>query len=133
MHGSLALGRYHVTALTINKCTELVVICARTSDLLWGGGGGSVQSLVYHVIMLLQVNVVRDKVTWPGAIIQKTGEGMPNYDNNKLRGTLFITIDVDFPRGSLPAETREGVATTAVCNIEMFIPVIRSVFVAQCS
>ena len=51
----------------------------------------------------------REKVTWPGAIIQKPGEGMPNYDNNKLRGNLYITIDVEFPRGSLPEETREGV------------------------
>ena len=56
-----------------------------------------------------QVHVKRDKVTWPGAIIQKNGEGMPNYDNNKVRGTLFITVDVEFPRGTLPEDTREGV------------------------
>ncbi len=55
------------------------------------------------------MNLKRDKVTWPGAIIQKTGEGMPNYDNNKMRGTLYVTMDVEFPRGSLSEETREGV------------------------
>ncbi len=70
--------------------------------------------------------MVRDKVTWPGAIIQKTGEGMPNYDNNKLKGTLFITIDVEFPRGSLPAETREGVYVTSVI-LKPFC-IIRSLF-----
>ena len=55
-----------------------------------------------------QVNLKRDKVTWPGAIIQKTGEGMPNYDNNKMKGTLYVTMDVEFPRGSLSEETRDG-------------------------
>lgn len=50
------------------------------------------------------VSLSRSKVTWPGAMIQKTGEGMPNYDNNKVRGTLFITVDVDFPRGAFSDE-----------------------------
>jgi DnaJ homolog subfamily B member 11 len=36
-------------------------------------------------------------VTWPGARIRKKGEGMPNYENNNLHGTLFITFDVKFP------------------------------------
>lgn len=57
---------------------------------------------------MLQVPVSRDKVTWPGAIIKKAGEGMPNYDNNLVKGTLFITVDVDFPRGSLTDDKREG-------------------------
>ncbi len=55
------------------------------------------------------MNLKRDKVTWPGAIIQKTGEGMPNYNNNKMKWTLYVTMDVEFPRGSLSEETREGV------------------------
>ena len=56
----------------------------------------------------MQVHVQRDKVTWPGAKIQKSGEGMPNYDNNKQRGTLYITVDVKFPRGAFSAEKQEG-------------------------
>ena len=48
-------------------------------------------------------------MTWPGAKIQKSGEGMPNYDNNKVRGTLFITVDVDFPRRAFTEENQEGV------------------------
>lgn len=55
------------------------------------------------------VHIQRDKVTWPGAKIQKTREGMPNYDNNKLRGTLYITVDVDFPRGSFSEEKRDDI------------------------
>eukprot|EP00731_Ephydatia_muelleri_P019954 Em0012g779a len=47
-----------------------------------------------------KVQVVRDKVTWPGAVIKKTGEGMPNYENNLTKGDLLITVDVDFPKGS---------------------------------
>lgn len=48
-----------------------------------------------------KVHVSRDKVTWPGARMRKTGEGMPNYENNNLHGTLYITFDVDFPKGEL--------------------------------
>ena len=33
---------------------------------------------------------------------------MPNYDNNLVKGTLYITVDVDFPRGVLTEEKREG-------------------------
>ncbi len=59
----------------------------------------------------------QDDMAW--AIIQKTGEGMPNYDNNKMKGTLYVTMDVEFPRGSLSEETREGrcgfVYTFSIC------------------
>ena len=47
-------------------------------------------------------------MTWPGAIIKKAGEGMPNYDNNLVKGTLYITVDVDFPRGTLSDDKKEG-------------------------
>jgi DnaJ family protein B protein 11 len=55
------------------------------------------------------VNVKRDKITWPGARMRKAGEGMPNYENNNLRGTLFITFDVDFPKGEIPDEAKEQI------------------------
>lgn len=55
------------------------------------------------------VTIKRDKVTWPGARMRKTGEGMPNYENNNLRGTLFITFDVDFPKGELTTEQKERI------------------------
>lgn len=47
-------------------------------------------------------------MTWPGAIVQKAGEGMPNYEDNTRRGNLYITIDVDFPRGIFSDEDKEG-------------------------
>jgi DnaJ family protein B protein 11 len=53
-----------------------------------------------------KVNVKRDKITWPGARMRKAGEGMPNYENNNLRGTLYITFDVDFPKGELTEEEK---------------------------
>jgi DnaJ family protein B protein 11 len=56
-----------------------------------------------------KVLIKRDKVTWPGAIIQKAGEGMPNYDNNNVFGTLYVTIDVDFPRGVFSPEDQETI------------------------
>lgn len=55
------------------------------------------------------VSVTRDKITWPGARIRKKGEGMPNYENNNLHGTLFITFDVEFPKQELSAEDKEGI------------------------
>ena len=55
-----------------------------------------------------QVHVVREKPTWPGARIRKKGEGMPNYENNNLFGTLYITFDVDFPKTEFSPEEREG-------------------------
>ena len=55
-----------------------------------------------------KVNVHRDKITWPGARIKKSNEGMPNYENNNQKGTLYITFDVDFPKGELSSEEKEG-------------------------
>ena len=31
---------------------------------------------------------------------------MPNYENNNLVGMLYITFDVDFPKGELSAEDK---------------------------
>jgi len=53
-----------------------------------------------------EVQIKRDKITWPGARMRKPGEGMPNYENNNLKGTLFITFDVEFPKGELNQEQR---------------------------
>jgi len=55
------------------------------------------------------VTVTRDKITWPGARIRKKGEGMPNYENNNLFGTLYVTFDVAFPKGELSQEDKEGI------------------------
>ncbi|XP_053210610.1 dnaJ homolog shv-like [Panonychus citri] len=56
-----------------------------------------------------KVQVKRDKITWPGARMRKPGEGMPNYENNLSHGTLFITFDVDFPKGELTEEIRNQI------------------------
>lgn len=53
------------------------------------------------------VSVTRDKVTWPGAKLRKKGEGMPNYDNNNLFGTLVITFDVEFPKADFTEQQKE--------------------------
>ena len=55
-----------------------------------------------------KVSIYRDKVTRPGARMRKKGEGMPNYDNNNLHGTLFITFDVAFPETDFSEEEKEG-------------------------
>jgi hypothetical protein len=39
---------------------------------------------------------------------QKKREGTASYDNNNLFGDLFITFDVEFPRGTLEPEEKEG-------------------------
>ncbi|XP_052813549.1 dnaJ homolog shv-like [Mya arenaria] len=52
------------------------------------------------------VRVVRDKITWPGAKMRKPSEGMPNYENNNVKGSLFITFDIDFPKGAFTEEQK---------------------------
>ena len=53
-----------------------------------------------------KVTVSREKVTWPGARIRKVGAGMPNFDNNNLHGTLYITFDVKFPTTEFSEEQK---------------------------
>lgn len=55
----------------------------------------------------------RDKITWPGAIVMKKGEGMPNYENNLIKGNLYITFDVKFPRGTFEEDEKTG---TKICD-----------------
>ena len=57
-----------------------------------------------------KVEVVRDKITWPGARIRKKDEGMPSLTNNNEKGILYITFDVEFPRGELTDEEKEAVS-----------------------
>ena len=54
------------------------------------------------------MKIERKQVTWPGARIKKKGEGLPSNENYNLRGDLYITFDVDFPRGSLTDEQKTG-------------------------
>lgn len=58
-----------------------------------------------------KITVSREKITWPGARIRKKGEGMPNFENNNLHGTLFITFDVEFPKKDLNDEEKEQIKT----------------------
>lgn len=55
-----------------------------------------------------QVHIVRDKITRPGARMWKKGEGLPNFDNINIRGSLIITFDVDFPQTQLDEQQRDG-------------------------
>lgn len=55
-----------------------------------------------------KVAISREKVTWPGARIRKKGEGMVNYENNNLHGTLYITFDVEFPKQDFSPDDKEG-------------------------
>ena len=59
-----------------------------------------------------KVHVSREKITWPGARIRKQGEGMPNYENNNLFGTLYITFDVAFPKGQLNDKDKKLISET---------------------
>ncbi|RTG88650.1 DnaJ subfamily B member 11 [Schistosoma bovis] len=58
-----------------------------------------------------QVVISSDHVTSPGTIIHKPNEGMPNFENNKRRGSLYITIDVQFPENfKIPEDKRKMIA-----------------------
>ncbi|MFH4976613.1 hypothetical protein AB6A40_003322 [Gnathostoma spinigerum] len=56
------------------------------------------------------VKISREKVTWPGARIRKKGEGMASLTDNTEKGVLYITFDVDFPRGELTTSERQAVS-----------------------
>ncbi|KAK1797803.1 hypothetical protein P4O66_008156, partial [Electrophorus voltai] len=56
-----------------------------------------------------KVHIVRDKITRPGARIWKKGEGLPNFDNNNIRGSLIVTFDVDFPKDQLSDQQKDGI------------------------
>lgn len=38
----------------------------------------------------------------------KKGEGLPNFDNINIRGSLIITFDVDFPQTQLDDQQKDG-------------------------
>uniref|UniRef100_A0A4W5MK25 DnaJ homolog subfamily B member 11 n=1 Tax=Hucho hucho TaxID=62062 RepID=A0A4W5MK25_9TELE len=56
-----------------------------------------------------KVHIVRDKITKPGARVWKKGEGLPNFDNNNIRGSLIVSFDVEFPDTQLNDNQKEGV------------------------
>ncbi|CAF2797902.1 unnamed protein product [Rotaria sp. Silwood2] len=57
------------------------------------------------------VTIKRQKITWPGARIKKKGEGLPQHDQNNIVGDLYVTIDIDFPKGEFNDEQREAIKT----------------------
>lgn len=38
----------------------------------------------------------------------KKGEGLPNFDNVNIRGSLIITFDVEFPQTQLDEQQKTG-------------------------
>ncbi|XP_018914795.1 dnaJ homolog shv [Bemisia tabaci] len=56
-----------------------------------------------------KISIEREKITWPGARIRKKGEGMPNYHDNSQKGTLYVTLDIAFPKTELTEEQKEAV------------------------
>ena len=48
--------------------------------------------------------------------MRKSMEGMPNYENNNVKGSLYITFDIDFPKGELKEEDREGKCIASVID-----------------
>lgn len=58
-----------------------------------------------------KVEIIREKITWPGARIRKKDEGMPSISDNNSKGILYVTFDVEFPRGELTEEEKEAVTT----------------------
>lgn len=63
-----------------------------------------------------KVKLERTAVTRHGLRIRKKGEGMPNHENNRQVGALFITFDVKFPEMSLTEEQKKMI--TAVLEQE---------------
>ncbi|KAL7060207.1 hypothetical protein AAHC03_09833 [Spirometra sp. Aus1] len=57
-----------------------------------------------------KVKIERTDITWPGSVLRIPKEGIPNFERNNVRGSLFVTFDVVFPRNrALKEEEREAV------------------------
>jgi DnaJ family protein B protein 11 len=56
-------------------------------------------------------HVKRAEVTRPGEVVMLKGQGMTSYDNNNNFGNLYVTFDVEFPTGVLPAVQKDALAT----------------------
>lgn len=73
----------------------------------------------YPISLIGQVKVIREKVTWPNATIRKANEGMPNYENNHVKGSLYITIDVAFPKDKIySTEEKETLANLLATDVK---------------
>lgn len=68
----------------------------------------SISTWSFHCSRYFQVTIKREKITWPGARIKKTGEGLPQHDQNTIVGDLYVTVDVDFPKNELDNEQRQS-------------------------
>ena len=54
-----------------------------------------------------KTKINRDEVTAPGTMVRVANEGMMSYDNNHVKGDLYVTFDVDFPTGKMPASAKD--------------------------
>ncbi|CEF59543.1 DnaJ homolog subfamily B member 11 [Strongyloides ratti] len=57
-----------------------------------------------------KITISREKITWPGARIRKKDEGMPDPTDHTKYGILYITFDVDFPKGALSEEEKKQIS-----------------------
>lgn len=57
-----------------------------------------------------KVKVERNSITRHGLRILKKGEGLPNYDNNHDKGSLFISFDIAFPERALTQEQKDSIS-----------------------
>jgi len=46
---------------------------------------------------------------------------MPNYENNNMKGSLYITFDVEFPKVELSAEQKKGVYCAIEKSLFLFV------------
>lgn len=54
----------------------------------------------------------------------KKGEGLPNFDNINIRGSLIITFDVEFPQTQLDEQQKDGKNIIAVNIVLSFCHIL---------
>lgn len=50
----------------------------------------------------------------------KKGEGLPNFDNINIRGSLIITFDVEFPQTQLDDQQKDGKSEAQLNTLDRF-------------
>lgn len=60
----------------------------------------------------------------------KKGEGLPNFDNVNIRGSLIITFDVEFPQTQLDEQQKTGKKKKRI-SVQLLLQLLNKSFLSD--
>lgn len=61
----------------------------------------------------------------------KKGEGLPNFDNVNIRGSLIITFDVEFPQTQLDEQQKTGKKKKKRISVQLLLQLLNKSFLSD--